>query len=53
MRAELTFAEAVRDAIHCCMSQDEKVFIIGEGVPDPKGIFGTTAYDEYFLILLK
>lgn len=38
----LTYAEAIREAIDQCMSVDDRVFIIGEGVPDPKGIFGTT-----------
>ena len=42
MRAELTFAEAVKEAIDYCISQDDSVFAIGEGVPDPKAIFGTT-----------
>ena len=42
MRAELTFTEAIREAIDHCMSQDDSVFSIGEGVPDPKAIFGTT-----------
>jgi acetoin:2,6-dichlorophenolindophenol oxidoreductase subunit beta len=42
MRDDLTFSEAIREAIDYCMSQDESVFAIGEGVPDPKAIFGTT-----------
>jgi len=42
MHAELTFAEAVKEAIDYCISQDDSVFAIGEGVPDPKAIFGTT-----------
>jgi acetoin:2,6-dichlorophenolindophenol oxidoreductase subunit beta len=42
MRTELTFTEAIREAIDHCMSQDDSVFAIGEGVPDPKAIFGTT-----------
>ncbi len=42
MRAELTFAEAVKEAIDYCMSKDDTVYAIGEGVPDPKAIFGTT-----------
>ena len=36
------FVEAVKEAIDYCMSQDSSVFAIGEGVPDPKAIFGTT-----------
>lgn len=38
----LTGAQAIREAINQSMEQDPSVFIIGEGVPDPKGIFGTT-----------
>lgn len=38
----LTYAEAIREATDVCMAQDPAVTLIGEGVPDPKGIFGTT-----------
>ncbi len=41
-RRQLKFCEALREATDQCMEEDESVFIIGEGVPDPKGIFGTT-----------
>lgn len=36
------YAEAVREALVECMGRDRRVLLIGEGVPDPKGIFGTT-----------
>lgn len=39
----LTYAQAVREATDVCMAADPRVVLIGEGVPDPKGIFGTTA----------
>jgi len=39
---ELKFSEAILEATDYCMSKDPSVFIIGLGVPDPKGIFGTT-----------
>lgn len=39
---ELSFAEAIRDATAVCLQRDPRVFVIGLGVPDPKGIFGTT-----------
>ncbi|MGD2179790.1 alpha-ketoacid dehydrogenase subunit beta [Lusitaniella coriacea] len=39
---ELTFAQAINEAFVEAMTQDENVYVIGEGVPDPKGIFGTT-----------
>ena len=39
---ELTFSEAIREALTQSMAADSSVYIMGEGVPDPKGIFGTT-----------
>src|SRR3989344_8027985 len=39
---QLKYFEAIREAIEQCMEENKNVFIIGEGVPDPKGIFGTT-----------
>lgn len=38
----LTFTDALREAMQTVMAADESVMLIGEGVPDPKGIFGTT-----------
>ena len=40
---ELNFAQAVHEGLESCMTRDEKVLIFGEGVTDPKAIFGTTA----------
>lgn len=40
---EITFAEAIREATTLCLERDPKTFVIGLGVPDPKGIFGTTS----------
>ncbi len=40
---ELTFAEAIRDGLDQAMEHDPRVILIGEGVPDPKAIFNTTA----------
>jgi pyruvate dehydrogenase E1 component beta subunit len=40
---QITYAEAIREAVDQSMARDPRVFIIGEGVPDPKAIFGTTA----------
>jgi acetoin:2,6-dichlorophenolindophenol oxidoreductase subunit beta len=42
MRREITYAQAVLEATDQCMSENESVYIMGLGVPDPKGIFGTT-----------
>lgn len=40
---KLTQAEAIREAHFQAMEMDSRVILIGEGVPDPKGVFGTTA----------
>lgn len=39
----ITFAQAIREGIDQAMEQDPRVIVIGEGVPDPKAIFNTTA----------
>jgi pyruvate dehydrogenase E1 component beta subunit len=43
MPRQITQAEAIREALEQAMAEDERVILIGEGVPDPKGIFGTTS----------
>lgn len=42
MGREIKFTQSVREALELSLEKDSSVFIIGEGVPDPKGIFGTT-----------
>lgn len=39
---ELKFFQAINEAIDLCMAKDPSVYIMGLGVPDPKGIFGST-----------
>lgn len=39
----LTYAQAIYQALHDALQEDESVLLIGEGVPDPKGIFNTTS----------
>ncbi len=39
---ELSFAKAVLEATEQCMEKDSSVYIMGLGVPDPGGVFGTT-----------
>jgi len=39
---EQSGTEALNDALTLSMERDPSTLIIGEGVPDPKGIFGTT-----------
>lgn len=38
----LQYNEAIREATELCMDADERVYIMGLGVTDPKSIFGTT-----------
>lgn len=42
MPRELKFFQAINEAIDLCMAKDPTVYIMGLGVPDPKGIFGST-----------
>ena len=42
MNRKITYYKAINEAIDLCLSKDTKVFTIGLGVPDPKGVFGTT-----------
>ena len=39
---DLKYCEAVGEAIEQCMTKDPRVFLMGLGVPDPKGFFGST-----------
>jgi len=42
MIRQLTFAEAINEALYQAMEMDESVICYGLGVDDPKGVFGTT-----------
>ena len=46
---ELNYANAIKEATDFCLQEDKSVLLIGLGVPDPKGIFGTTTglQDKY------
>ncbi len=39
---QISAAEAIREATEQAMAADPSVYVMGEGVTDPKGIFGTT-----------
>ena len=41
-KREITYREAIKEALTQALEMDEHVFIMGEGVDDPAGIFGTT-----------
>lgn len=45
----ITQAEAIREGTLQAMAADPRVIVIGEGVPDPKGTFGTTTglFEEF------
>lgn len=43
MMRNIKFHEALLEATDQAMERDEAVYVMGLGVPDPKGIFGTTA----------
>ena len=40
---ERSGAQGIQEALDLSLERDPSVFLIGEGVADPKGIFGTTA----------
>jgi pyruvate dehydrogenase E1 component beta subunit len=42
MTRTLTYAQAINEALHEAMALDQRVICYGLGVPDPKGVFGTT-----------
>ncbi|MCZ7644137.1 MAG: alpha-ketoacid dehydrogenase subunit beta [Planctomycetota bacterium] len=42
MSRHLTYAQAILEATDLCLGADPNVYLMGLGVPDPKGIFGTT-----------
>lgn len=41
-KRELTFVDALREAQDICLANFPNSYLMGLGVPDPKGIFGTT-----------
>ena len=43
MTRQLTFANAIHEAMHQAMATDDNVIAYGLGINDPKSIFGTTA----------
>jgi len=40
---QLKYSEALNEAVDICLARDPKVYLLGLGVPDPIGVFGTTA----------
>ncbi|MEI6149589.1 MAG: alpha-ketoacid dehydrogenase subunit beta, partial [bacterium] len=42
MTRMITYAQAINEALHEAMTMDRRVICYGLGVPDPKGVFGST-----------
>ncbi|MBU0649670.1 alpha-ketoacid dehydrogenase subunit beta, partial [Patescibacteria group bacterium] len=42
MARELSYGEAIREATFQVMEKDPHVIVLGEGVNDPTGMFGST-----------
>ena len=42
MSRQLSYAQALREATDLCLEHDPNVYVMGLGVPDPKGLFGST-----------
>jgi acetoin:2,6-dichlorophenolindophenol oxidoreductase subunit beta len=42
MTRVIKYGHAIREALDECLANDPSVYLMGLGVPDPKGIFGTT-----------
>lgn len=42
MTRQLRYNEAINEATDYCMGSDSRVYVMGLGATDPKGIFGTT-----------
>ena len=40
---QIKYSEALNEAVDICLERDPKVYMLGLGVPDPIGVFGTTA----------
>ncbi len=38
----ITYAEAIREGLRQALALDERVFVMGQGVDDPSGMFGAT-----------
>lgn len=41
-RRRLTYPEAIRESLDQALDLDQRVFVMGQGVDDPSGMFGTT-----------
>ena len=42
-RRSISYIEAIKEALEQSLEADSRVIVIGEGVPDPKSIFGSTS----------
>ncbi len=42
LERKLSYVAAIREALELALSRDERVFVMGQGVDDPAGMFGIT-----------
>lgn len=42
LKRQISYVDAIQEALDQSMAKDERVILIGEGVPDPKAIFNST-----------
>lgn len=42
MNRDIKFFQAIKEGLSISLQKDKNVYLIGLGVPDPKGVFGTT-----------
>lgn len=42
MNRQISYGEAIREATDQLMAENDRVYVMGLGVPDPKSVFGTT-----------
>ena len=42
MKREITYSQSIKEALEQSLARDKNIIIMGLGVDDPKGVFGTT-----------
>ena len=47
--SQMTYAEAINEALHEAMQLDSSVICYGLGVTDPKAVFGTTNVRDFLI----
>ena len=39
---KISYVSAIKEAVDLALAQDDRVYVMGQGVDDPSGMFGTT-----------